>query len=750
MGRKFCVVIILFLISINGRSQKFWDGEAGDGMWHTPKNWYPDGIPGVDDEVFIDNSRVSADYNVFIGNGDVINIRSLSITPSGIRQITLEISKDNTQPTALNVLTSEKNIILGKNAVLVNRSGAATGNVFSLNGSMYISNGGRYLHKTIRGNAYLISKLEVDVGSRKGIIEFDVPGNAGYTLSLSGRRFGSLVLSANESLKKSYSGNGANSLIIEGDLMVGENTLFTSTLSNFIQVNGDLVVKGSCSFSHGTAYEKDSSFILGGDSSKILITGGFNTGSNFKSFILASKVNKLASNLSLENGIILLPKNVTLFLDTFYMKSKKEISIMQNVWIETANPRGISKDTMVGTLRTPVLKFGDSFQVTYSAKEVKYTGESLPASIKSLRTEGGGTLILSNALEVTDTLNLVRGIILSDAIKKLTFSGTYLYANEHAFVDGIFHFIIPNDGRVLFPIGKNNYYAPIYINCKSDESIEAEYIDSGNEYAGNPLEFPLKNLSQIECWKISANRIKSIENTRTMIFTTKPTTTVNSNTCVVRLNDALRWEALPLLSNNPVPYAVGATTNLTTSIYTFGNIQQVALSYNRFELQVLYINGKNILNWRFDRNENTRKYVIEGSMDGHTFKSVDSLNATSNETRFNYTFELTHEENQLKFFRIRSEQTNNTSYYSNIVLIRMDGAINVVYPNPCFHQLFIKTSANLNFQIWIVDKNGRKIILPYQKVGKEIIIEVSSLDPGIYRLMGCSNGIQMIHSFIKL
>lgn len=32
-------------------------------------------------------------------------------------------------------------------------------------------------------------------------MEFDVPGNSGYTISLSGRRFGTLQLSAHEILK---------------------------------------------------------------------------------------------------------------------------------------------------------------------------------------------------------------------------------------------------------------------------------------------------------------------------------------------------------------------------------------------------------------------------------------------------------------------------------------------------------------------------------------------------------------------
>ena len=124
--------------------------------------------------------------------------------PLSSGQITIKLMTAKEEDILSSQNLIKKGIVLEKNATLVNHTGASTGNIFSLNGTMYIGNGGKYIHKTIRGNSYIISKLEVDSGSRKGMVEFDVPGTAGYTLSLSGRKFGSLVLSANESMKKYF------------------------------------------------------------------------------------------------------------------------------------------------------------------------------------------------------------------------------------------------------------------------------------------------------------------------------------------------------------------------------------------------------------------------------------------------------------------------------------------------------------------------------------------------------------------
>lgn len=749
MCGKQWALILFFFIAINAKGQKLWDGEAGDSLWHSAKNWFPDGIPGPAEDVLIDNSKLSGTYKVLIGNGDSIHIRSLRVNPFESNQIIVEITTANILPTALYLQETAKSIVLEKNAVFINHTGASTGNIFSLNGSVYISNGGKYIHKTIRGNSYIISKLEIDSSSRKGIIEFDVPGTAGYTLSLSGRKFGSLVLSANESSKKSYSGSGSNKLSIEGDLIINANVSFTSTISNIVQVNGDLSVNGILSLNPGTPDTIGRSFVLGGDSSKINITGGFRTGINFNRFILGSYFNRLKSNIVLDNGSIVINNQARIYLDTFYLKSKKEITILEHALIETANKIGISKDTNVGTLRAPVLKFEDSFQVVYDGNENQFTGEHLPIKIKSLNKTGSGKLFLSNPLEVSDTLNLTLGNIKSDSLKKLTFSGRYLNANENSFIEGVVQFNIRSDGQTLFPVGRSNQYAPVWMICKAGESIQVEYVDSASQYSGQKMEFPVKTVSQIEYWKINSMLGNNGDSIRTIILATKSKNTINNNTYVVRVNDSLHWEMLPLLSNNPVPYTVGAKTNFTSTIYSIGTIQQVALANNRFLLSMFYNNGENKLKWTYDSNEHTKQYVIQGSDDGKNFISIDSTKPRFNQPPLFYTYQIDTKDNHFQFFRIKALQMNNMEYFSNIILFKSEVSSPKPYPNPCTNQLKIALAKDLNFKFWVLEQNGTRYEVHYQKNGREYIFDVSNLRKGFYYLSGFANGVQIVEPFVK-
>ena len=706
-------------------------------------------MPGPTDDVLIDNSKLSGSYKILIGKGDSINIHSCRIYPSENLQIVVEITTANILPIAFYIQSNSKGIVLEKNATLVNHTGASTGNIFSLNGTMYIGNGGKYIHKTIRGNSYIISKLEVDSGSRKGMVEFDVPGTAGYTLSLSGRKFGSLVLSANESMKKSYSGSGSNKLTIEGDLIINDNASLTSTITNVVQVNGDLTVNGLCSLSPATPDSIGRSFVLGGDSSKVQISGTFKTGINFNQITLASSSNRLQSNLVLDNGSIVLNNNTRLYLDTFYVKSRKEITIMKHAMIETANKVGISKDTNLGTPRSPMVKIEDSIQVTYVGNENQFTGENLPTKIKSLGKTGTGKLFLSNSLEVLDTLKLMLGTIKSDSIKKLIFSGKYVSTNENSFIEGVTQFNIQTNGQSLFPIGKNNQYAPVWMNCKAGESIQLEYFDSSSKYAGQKLEFPVKTVSQLEHWKIAFVLSNSTDSIRTIILGTKSKNTINGNTYVVRLNDSLHWEMLPMLSNNPVPYTVGAKSNLTSTIYSTGTIQQVALANNRFLLSIFYNNGANILKWTFDSNEPTKLYLIEGSRDGKNFIPIDSVKPLLNQLASMYTHRLEKNEKSFQFLRIKSIQMNNYEHCSNIVSYKSDIHSHMLYPNPCSDELNFSLANDMKIMFWIIDKNGFKTTVSHQKNGKEYRLDVSNLRKGFYYLAGIANGIQIVEPFIK-
>jgi hypothetical protein len=106
-----------------------------------------------------------------------------------------------------------------------------------------INNGGRYTHNTERSHTDpLVSRLSSAAGTETGIFEFDVPGSAGYSISISGRTYGTLRLSANATGgTKTYAGSGSAPLTVNGDLEINPDAGLS-----YGPVTNNITVKGNC------------------------------------------------------------------------------------------------------------------------------------------------------------------------------------------------------------------------------------------------------------------------------------------------------------------------------------------------------------------------------------------------------------------------------------------------------------------------------------------------------------------------
>ena len=224
----------------------YWDG-GGDGLsWDDPVNWSTDAAPGITDDVILDNRFVTTDYTVYLPSGNITTeINSLVITPLAAQVITLVLPGSNTSSTGFIANSSGDAVILNKGAIFKNASGAVSGNTVSVAGTGFfrINNGGRYIHNTPRAHAGLVSRLSALPGTENGTFVFDVPGGAGYVLSLSDRTFGTLVLSGEAAGgNKAYTANGTKQLTINGNLVLQSGARYAHSISNHIEVKGDCIL----------------------------------------------------------------------------------------------------------------------------------------------------------------------------------------------------------------------------------------------------------------------------------------------------------------------------------------------------------------------------------------------------------------------------------------------------------------------------------------------------------------------------
>jgi len=751
--RKWSGILVLLCIGYawGTHAQKRWDGEAGDSLWNTAKNWHPDGVPLSLDDVVIDNSMIGKSYKIFINGSDSVHIQSLTIRPGENYTITVEIPTSNKLPLAVFIHSNSKNIILGKDAFFINSSGASSGNIFSLNGSVYIMNGGTYTHRTLRGNSYFISKMEIDSSNKKGIVEFDVPGNSGYTLSLSGKKFGSLLLSSTQSSKKSYSGSGSSPLVIEGDLMVGENTSLTSSLNASILINGNLHVKGNVSLNPTVQDSLSRDCILGGDSSVLNIKGTLSVGNNFRNFILGAHIMKLQSNVEILNSIIKMKSNAVLYLDTFYIKTSKSIILDSFSSVYTAHREGISRDSSKGSLRATRLAIDSLSSFEFNGSNAQSSGNGIPPSIRSLTLNKIGSLYLEQPLLITDSLKLLKGFLKTDSLHTVLFKGKYISGNDSSFINGPLEFQASGLMSMLFPVGKNIRYAPVVVSGNGEKRITIEYFDSAPSLDSIVVKFPVKTISQNEYWRIQNFRKDSSNNLYDLRFSNKNNNTkeLNEILYIVRLNDSNQWEMLPLNTNNSLPNTIQTISTLTSSLYSFGTIHQMALAKQLFQLKNILLNGRSLLHWEFDSNETTIEYIIEASREGKNFKEIDSIRAVSDNLNRTYQMELKEEQKVFSFFRIKAMQKNGKFHYSNILFLRSVKQYENIFPNPSNYHIYLTGITEAVVSLSISDMSGRKYAVPYQKNNDLYEIDITSLPIGMYRLLVGKKTAIHSHTFIK-
>ncbi|HVY74089.1 MAG TPA: hypothetical protein VG890_04620 [Puia sp.] len=288
----------------------FWTGTAADGKWSTPLNWDGGTVPGAADDVLLDNSRLDGSYQLNLPD-QAVTLHSLTISPASGNRIEVVLPSTNIVANALTITGS--GLLLDSGAVFRNASGLSGGESLSIADSIRIRNGAAYIHATRAAHAAgIVDILSIAPGTEYGIFQFDVP-RASYTISVSNRTYGSLVLSAATfGSTVNYTGSGSNPLHVRGDLRIGMNVNLSLNLSGSrgnVEVDGDFIQQGG-TLNLGSGAANTTSLQVGGDCTQLpgaLITttslAGTSVGLNGKN------IQWLSFAGALSNGIVFSQQN---------------------------------------------------------------------------------------------------------------------------------------------------------------------------------------------------------------------------------------------------------------------------------------------------------------------------------------------------------------------------------------------------------------------------------------------------------
>ncbi len=277
-GKRIQRLIFTVLLPVAGMAgTKTWTGYGGDGYWSNPLNWSAISLPLPTDDVLLDNGDLPVSYQVVLPDMAVV-LKKIRISPSPGRNIELILPSSNKINNALSVTGPGYGIELGAGAIFRNASGISSGESLSIMDSMMIHDGGRYVHQTRAAHANgILNILSTASGTEQGIFDFDVP-RASYTISVSNRIYGSLELhSTAQGSAVNYTCTGANSLLVRGNLRIGNAVSVSMNLSGTngnIQVEGDFIQEGG-QFNLASGTNSQTVFRVRGDlyqSSSAIIT----------------------------------------------------------------------------------------------------------------------------------------------------------------------------------------------------------------------------------------------------------------------------------------------------------------------------------------------------------------------------------------------------------------------------------------------------------------------------------------------
>jgi hypothetical protein len=699
----------------------------------------------------LDNEWIGSDYNVVFPDSTTTSIAySIRIQPAPFHQIRLSIPSTNTAAPGLALSAMDTAIFIGDGGILFNNSGASAGNAISIVGKFKIANGGKYIHQTLRGNALLISNLVNGNETRKGVFEFNVPGNSAYTISASGRTFGSLVLSGQNLTRKTYTSSGSNKLTIEGDFIIKEQAGYSSSLTNNISIGGDMIIKGRLYINPVSGDTIGRCLESIGTNQMISISGLFNQGIHFRKWMINGSYKIHNSSITIEHptGIMHIEKGSRIDLGNANIKGIGKVIIDSNTNIYTSASSIISADSM-SNIQTTQLDIHQGVGFTCYGNILQSTGERFPVSISNLRVEKSNEkLFLTNSLQISDSLFLNKGIITMPDTAAITIGNYTSAGNDSSFVAGAVIQASKNK-YLIFPLGVDSIFAPIQIIRNTDSLIH--YALKASRFSSSALleqiQYPVDKIILEIYWTISKSDTSNSDDNALLEIINYQNDRLS---CIAALDTIdNKWKRIENNTTTQNRNSLSTSINtITSGIFTIGRLQQHVLPLNNIVLKKLSGPKEIILQWTVNDDENAQYYIIEQSKDGIHFELSDSVQSLKHKGKFTYKKSLQKSSKTIHFYKIRGVDIDGIKIYSNIVHDQITINSSTLYPNPGKNKMQLITKEKI-IQMKIIHSNGKTNPIKFYTENNNYYLSVEHLSVGKYFLMiESESGIETI-SFMK-
>jgi hypothetical protein len=706
-------------------AQKKWDGGGNNNQWNNDQNWFPDGIPVATDSIILDNAFVFVSYMVELPSGDsLVEIRKLIIDPA-TDSITLLLPVTNTATSALIVTGSGDAITIGKNGILRNASGAASGTPIQPSGLIKIMNEGRYIHQTPRGNAALIDKLSTADGTEKGAFEFDVPALAGYTVSLTSNTFGTLKFSPHAAGgTKSYSGSGTGNLIIRGDLIIDTGAQVSSTLTADINVYGSLWVDGRFNLIPVTPGSTGRSLKFLGKNAFLGGTGQMTMNANFRVIeITAGSFLSLGRDCLINNPTNAFINYGTLNAGTHIVSGSGKFAQADLATLIIGAGPGIQITGDSGNIQTGIREFSKKSAYIFQGAAAQSTGSAFPDTVSMLGINNPSGIVLTRQVYCADSLLLIRGNIKTDEEHILAFGGRIIRSDsnyygqvnagwENSFIDGPLITEISDTGNVLIPIGAGNIFAPLVIRKSEPGKMVFTSMYYPVRHPDSVFNATLEFVSRKEYWSVKTNGTSFSGGWLTFSVrpdSFQPNAGYTPKPAIYQfLDDEYIWTTIPGTAPGYNTYGWISMDTLVTGFneFTTGfSIPDQPLAFRLLNFSATGSGNLVRLRWQADEDHEKLEYSIEKSFDGMHFTGFHSF---ISEGRSYAGYEIMDKDPYpgYSYYRLYIA-SGSRKEYSPVMKVRMEVSRIKLYPNPAKDHIFINfPDLSSRYELVIVNIHG--------------------------------------------
>jgi hypothetical protein len=397
-----------------------------------------------------------------------------------------------------------------------------------------------------------------------------------------------------------------------------------------------------------------------------------------------------------------------------------------------------------------------------------------------MNTTAGGSLTLNVPLNISSSLLMTNGNIISTSSNSITLTSETVSSNignSGSYINGpCYYNVTSNVANTLnFPVGKGSKWRPVILGERNSVAtsitFKAEVINTSAKSLGYSFATPatIDTVSDFNYWDIDRTLTSTGAALPTQSLTGTQTVTLYY-TATDGVNDPANLRIAKNTSTASTTWIdIGGTgSSAGAGFITSTSTPSVFSSYSRFTLADK-IGGSNPLpielisftatknnkqvdiKWETASESNNDYYVIERSKDAINFEKIANIDGAGNSlTHLNYYSYDYAPCNGVSYYRLKQVDFNGTFKYSRIQSVEFNNSKDFsfnIYPNPNKGNNFNITfegSKNQEVLVVVYDVTGKesfsKVLITNENENSVFVVDPSdALSSGVYIITATSN-----------